>query len=106
MGKTATTTTVRRDPASLGRDETIQIRASAELKTLLNRAATLRNQKLSEFMLSSARREAEAALLDQRLFLLAPAAHERFLALLDKPPRISAEARRRLSRKPIWERAV
>jgi len=105
MGKTALTTASRVQTRQ-GKDETIQIRASAELKTLLNRAATLRNQKLSEFMLSSARREAEAALLDQRLFLLAPAPHERFLAILDKPPRISAETRRRLSRKPIWERAV
>jgi uncharacterized protein (DUF1778 family) len=48
------------------KDDVIQIRASAQTKALLNRAATLRGQKLSEFMLESARREAEDTILDQR----------------------------------------
>lgn len=48
------------------KDDVIQIRAMAGTKALLNRAAAMRGQKLSEFMLESARREAENALLDQR----------------------------------------
>jgi uncharacterized protein (DUF1778 family) len=90
-------------PASTRRkDDVIQIRASAEAKAILNRAAALRGQKLSEFMLESARREAEEALLDQRAFFLDDAAHARFLALLDTPPKVSAKARARLRRKPPW----
>src|SRR3546814_2541922 len=56
--------------ASARKDDVIQIRAAAELKAMLSRAASLRGQKLSEFMLASARREAEATILDQRTFFL------------------------------------
>ena len=85
------------------KDEVIQIRASAEAKAILNRAAGLRGQKLSEFMLDSARRQAEETILDQRTFFLDEDAHARFLALLDSPPKPSAEIRARLNRKAPWE---
>jgi len=85
------------------KDEVIQLRASAETKAILTRAAGLRGQKLSEFMLDSARRQAEETLLDQRSFFLDPEAHERFLALLDTPVQPSAELRARMGRKPAWE---
>jgi uncharacterized protein (DUF1778 family) len=85
------------------KDDVIQIRASAEAKAILNRAAALRGQKLSEFMLESARRQAEETILDQRTFFLDDAQHKRFLALLDAPPKLSADARARLKRKAPWE---
>jgi uncharacterized protein (DUF1778 family) len=86
------------------KDEVIQIRASAATKAILNRAATLRGQKLSEFMLDSARRQAEDTILDQRHFFLDAAAHEQFLALLDAPAKPSAKLRAILTRKPAWRR--
>jgi uncharacterized protein (DUF1778 family) len=85
------------------KDEVIQIRASAEAKAILNRAAALRGQTLSEFVLASARRQAEETILDQRTFFLDDDAHARFLALLDSPPKPSATARARLNRKAPWE---
>ena len=85
------------------KDNVIQIRASAEAKSLLNRAAALRGQKLSEFMLESARQQAEETILDQRTFFLDDDAHARFLALLNSPPKPSAKARARLNRKAPWE---
>lgn len=85
------------------KDDFIQIRASAEMKEILNRAAALRGQKLSEFMLASARREAEDAILDQRTFFTSPADHAKFLAMLDAPPRVSDAAKTRLKRKAVWE---
>jgi uncharacterized protein (DUF1778 family) len=63
----------------------------------------LRGQKLSEFMLESARRQAEETILDQRTFFLDDKAHARFLALLDAPPRASAKVRARFKRKAPWE---
>jgi uncharacterized protein (DUF1778 family) len=91
-------------PSSTRRkDDVIQIRASAEAKAMLNRAAALRGQKLSEFMLDSARRQAEDTILDQRTFFLDAVVHARFLALLDAPPKSSAKARARLNRKPPWQ---
>lgn len=85
------------------KDDVIQIRASAGTKAILNRAATLRGQKLSEFMLDSARRQAEETILDQRAFFLDAKAYEEFLKLLDDPPKPSAELRARARRKRIWE---
>jgi len=90
--------------AARPKDDVIQIRTSAETKALFNRAAALRGQKLSEFMLESARHEAEETILDQRAFFLDEEAHARFLKLLDAPSSApSAEARARLSRKAPWE---
>jgi uncharacterized protein (DUF1778 family) len=91
-------------PSSTRRkDDVIQIRASAGAKAFLNRAAALRGQKLSEFMLESAHRQAEDTILDQRAFFLDDDAHARFLSLLDAPPKISAKVRARLNRNPPWE---
>jgi uncharacterized protein (DUF1778 family) len=86
------------------KDEVIQIRASAETKAILNRAATLRGQKLSEFMLDSARRRAEESILDQRAFFLDVKAHERFLAMLDRPAKPKKELRALMRRRPAWAR--
>lgn len=86
------------------KDDVIQIRASAGMKAILNRAATLRGQKLSEFMLDSARRQAEETILDQRAFFLDAKAHEKLLELLDAPAKPSAELRALMRRKPAWER--
>lgn len=99
-------TTVRREPPAPSRarkDDIIQIRASAETKAILNRAAALRGQKLSEFMLESARRQAEEALLDQRVFFLEPQAYDAFVALLDAPTEPVPQLATLMRRKAPWE---
>ena len=98
--------TVRREslaPSRARKDDIIQIRASAETKAILNRAAALRGQKLSEFMLESARRHAEEALLDQRVFFLEPQAYDAFLALLDAPTEPVPNLAKLMRRKAPWE---
>jgi uncharacterized protein (DUF1778 family) len=89
---------------SARKDDVIQIRASAGMKAILSRAASLRGQKLSEFMLDSARREAEEAILDQRTFFLDAEQHEQFLAMLDAPPAPSPALEALMKRKPNWGR--
>ncbi|MCA0423608.1 MAG: DUF1778 domain-containing protein [Proteobacteria bacterium] len=84
------------------RDDVIQIRASRETKALLQRAAELKQQKLSEFMLESARRSAEETILDRNLFHLGDEAYDRFVALLDNPPQASPEVVARYRRKAPW----
>jgi uncharacterized protein (DUF1778 family) len=84
------------------KSDVIQIRASAETKAVLVRAASLRGQGLSEFMLDSARREAEDAILDQRVFFLNADDHAAFLDMLDRPVRPGADIRKRMKRKPSW----
>lgn len=90
--------------AATKRDDLIQIRASAATKAILNRAAALRGQKLSEFMLDSARSRAEETILDQRLITLSDADYKAFLAILDAPAKPDKAVRARMSRKPAWER--
>ena len=86
------------------KEDVIQIRASAETKALLQQAAQIRGQKLSEFMLESARRKAEDTILDQRLFILSPEEHEKFLEMLDNPPKPNKKLIELMRRKPMWER--
>ncbi len=90
--------------ASPRKEDTIQLRTSGEVKALLNQAAALRGQKLSEFMLEAARREAQQVLLEQRTFLLDPVAHEAFLDVLDHPGKPDPALRARLSRRSVWEK--
>lgn len=91
-------------PQPVRKDDIIQIRASAETKAVLNRAAALRGQKLSEFMLDSARRQAEEAILDQRVFFLDAKAHAAFLDLLDASAKPNAALKALMARKPAWQR--
>jgi uncharacterized protein (DUF1778 family) len=55
-------------------------------------------------MLDSARREAEEAILDQRVFFLDAEQHEQFLAMLDAPPVPSPALERLMRRTPMWDR--
>ena len=64
----------------------------------------MRGQKLSEFMLESARARAEETILDQRLFALDDNAYNEFLAMLDAPAKPDKALRARMKRKPAWER--
>lgn len=84
------------------RDDVIQIRASRETKALLQRAAELRDQKLSEFMLESARRSAEETILDRNLFRLDSETFDRFVAILDSPPEVVPDIAARYRRKAPW----
>jgi uncharacterized protein (DUF1778 family) len=99
------TAAARRSSSPRGprKDDVIQIRASAETKAILSRAAALRGQKLSEFMLDSARRQAEDALLDQRVFTLDAEAYDAFLAVLNAPARPNAQLVELMNRKAPWE---
>lgn len=90
--------------AAAKKDDLIQIRASAATKAILNRAATLRGQKLSEFMLDSARARAEETILDQRLITLDDESYKAFLAMLAAPAKPDRAVRTRMNRKPAWER--
>jgi len=55
-------------------------------------------------MVESARRQAIDVLLDQRLFVLDPERHERFLEALDNPPAPGPKLRSLLGRTPAWRK--
>ena len=84
--------------------ETINLRASADQKALIDRAASLLGKSRTDFMLDSARETAEDTLLDQRLFLLDDADYEQFVARLDAPVETPDALRQLLSTPSPWER--
>lgn len=97
------TASVRREDGGASR-ETINLRASAEQKALIDRAAARLGKSRTEFMLDSARAAAENVLLDQRLFLLDEARHEAFAACLDAPVEPAASLKKVLTTQSPWER--
>ncbi|CDX49032.1 putative DNA-binding protein [Mesorhizobium plurifarium] len=101
-GREASTGMKPRENAT--RKDVIQIRAPAGAKAMLSRAANLRGENLSEFVLGSALKQAEETILDQRIFLLDADAHQEFLELLDAPDRPSEELRGRMVHRPAWDR--
>ncbi len=84
--------------------ETINLRASAEQKALIDRAASRLGKTRTEFMLDSAREAAENTLLDQRLFLLNDSDYARFVARLDAPVEPSDALEKLLATPAPWER--
>lgn len=94
------TRTTQRAP----RDVSINLRANQRQRALIDRAAETLGKNRSDFMLEAACREADAILLDRRLFLLDERTYKRFVAELDKPPAENPRLRRLLAAKPPWER--
>ena len=90
--------------ARTGRNQTINLRASAKQKLLIDRAAEALGRSRSDFMLESACREAETVLLDRRYFWLSEDEFKKFTAILDSPPKDNPKLRRLLQTKAPWER--
>ena len=85
------------------RGVTINLRAPAPLRDLIDRAAALLGKSRSEFMLESARRSAEDVLLDQAVFPLGQRKFEDFIAILERPPKPSEKLKELLKTKAPWE---
>jgi len=84
--------------ATSQRDERIDLRVSADLKTLLSRAASYCGMSLSSFLVSIAADRAKEVVAEHETLTLTPRDWEAFLAALDEPdrprPRLAAAARR------------
>ncbi len=83
---------------------TINIRAKARQRDLIDQAAERLGRSRSDFMLDASCRAAEDVLLDQTYFGLSEDMFAEFQALLDAPPNVSDRLRRTLSVKAPWDR--
>ena len=81
----------------------INIRAKARQRDLIDQAAQRLGRSRSDFMLEAACRKAEDVLLEQTFFTLEPEAFARFQAMLDAPPEVNDRLRRLLSAKSPWD---
>ena len=81
---------------------TISMRIPPDTRDLIDRAAKATGRTRTDFMLETARKAAEEALLDQRLFYLDSAEYAAFLEALDAPPRDLPELRKLLTAPAPW----
>ena len=86
------------------RRETLNIRIKADDRGLIDRAAQLRGQNCTDFILEAARRAAEEALLDRTLITVSSEAYREFVKRLDGKPRPGARLRRTLRATAPWRR--
>ena len=84
--------------------EIINLRASAEQKALIDRAAQRLGKSRTEFVLDTMREASENVLLDQRLFTLDPKAFAAFEAALDAPVEGNEAPVKTLAASAPWER--
>ncbi|MHC6157493.1 type II toxin-antitoxin system TacA family antitoxin [Bradyrhizobium elkanii] len=82
----------------------IHIRATVQLKQLIDTAANSVGKTLSEFMLDSAHKDAINVLLDKRLFVLDPDKYDAFVHALDNPRPPSENLKALMKRKPAWQK--
>src|SRR6185437_2243272 len=81
----------------------INIRARARQRDLIDRAAERLGRSRSEFMLDAACREAEDVLLDQTFFAVDAGTFAKFQEMLDRPLPATDKLRRLLKTKAPWE---
>lgn len=81
----------------------INLRATHEQKTLIDRAASCLGKSRTEFMLDATRKEAEQVLLDRRIYLLDDKRFAAFEAALAGPADSSTGLRKTMNTPPPWE---
>jgi uncharacterized protein (DUF1778 family) len=86
------------------RSRLVNIRMKPADRALIDQAAAALGKKRSEFMLEASRRAAEEALLDQTLLRVDRDTYDRFIQLLDRPPRPNEGLRLLLLHKAPWEK--
>jgi len=82
----------------------INIRAKARQRDLIDQAANRLGRSRSDFMLEAACREAEDVLLDQAFFTVDEGTFAKFQALLDQSLPPTDKLRRLLKTKASWEK--
>jgi len=82
----------------------INIRAKARQRDLIDQAAARLGRSRSDFMLEVACREAEDVLLDQAFFTVDEGTFAKFQALLDLPLPPTDKLRRLLKTKAPWNK--
>ena len=82
----------------------INIRAKAQQRDLIDQAAERLGRNRSDFMLGAACREAEDVLLDQAFFTVNAGTFAKFQAMLDQPLPPTDKLRRLLKTKAPWDK--
>ena len=95
--------TMRTASAKSNRTGNVNIRIRPAERDLIDQAAAAQGKSRSDFMLEASRRAAEEALLDRTLLRVDPEVYERFVAMLDGPPRPNEKLRKLMHTTAPWE---
>ena len=88
---------------SASRGSSISLRIRGDQKAVIDRAAEVTGTSRTEFMLRASVKEAQDALLDQRLFVLSEQEYDEFVAALDAPAKINPRLQKLMNTKASWE---
>ena len=86
------------------RSQTINLRASADQKVLIDQAAKRLGKSRTELVRDTMREASENIRLDQRLFSVEASAFDAFEAVLDAPPEPNDILRRTLTTPAPWDK--
>jgi uncharacterized protein (DUF1778 family) len=84
--------------------ERLEVRLAPSTKALLSAAAHARHTTLSEFLISSAVREAEAVLASPLVFLLDDGGWDALTETLDQPAEVNPALAEIAKSRPPWDR--
>ncbi len=87
------------------RRQTLNIRIKGEERGLIDRAARVRGQNRTDFILEAARRAAEDTLVERTMLVVTPEAYKAFVKRLDAKPRPNARLRQTMRTKAPWDKA-
>ncbi len=90
-------------PSKSPRSSRLGVRATPDQEAILRRAAAIRHQSLTDFVLDSACQAAEQTLIDQRLFLVSGEQYDSLLELLDQPAAENPGLRELFAKPALWE---
>jgi uncharacterized protein (DUF1778 family) len=81
----------------------IGLRATIQQQGLIRKAAEIRQQSITEFILQSACITAKNTFLDQRIFFANNKQWKAFTDALEFPPKFMPDLEKLLSEKALWE---
>jgi len=81
----------------------IGLRATVQQQSLIRKAAEIRQQSITEFILQSAYLSAKETIMDQRVFFANNKDWKAFTDALEFPPKYLPDLQKLLSEKALWD---
>ena len=85
------------------RETTINLRAPATQRALIDQAAQVQGKTRTDFMLEAAYEKAQQVLLDRTVFALDVKTFKRFIQILDAPVKQNKALGRLMTKRAPWE---
>ena len=92
--------------AATSKQERLSIRANAQQKALLARAAGVRHMNVSQFVLQTSLQSAQQIIEQETQIVVSAEEYEWLCKILDEPAQPAPRLREALKRPPVWETGV